>query len=217
MQSGTSGILCTILSQIAPTNRDDGGFRFLQAAGKSERSNPSPPMTSDILKKRFTELYNDEADSIYRFCFLRTSDREVAIDLMQDTFMRFWETLSRDDEIRSGRAFLFTIARNKIIDWYRRKKSLSLEALTEKAGMEGELFSDMTRKEEIEMAHEAKFLVERIRELDPQYQQVVYFRFVEDLKPKEIAEILEIPVNLVSVRIHRGIRQLRTLAGYDEE
>jgi RNA polymerase sigma factor (sigma-70 family) len=174
-------------------------------------------MESNILEKQFTQLYTDEADAVYRFCFLRTSDKEVAINLMQDTFMRFWQVLSRE-KVKNDRAFLFTIARNRIIDWYREKKSLSLESLAEKSGMETETFMDLVQSQEqtIEMNLEARFLMDKIQELDPMFQQVIYFRYVENFGPKDIAEILGVSVNVVSVRIHRGIQQLRKVAKYDE-
>lgn len=173
---------------------------------------------SDTLQTQFTRLYDEQSNAVFRFCLLRTSDRDVAVDIMQETFMRFWEAYARrGEEIQSKRAFLFAIARNRIIDWYRKKKPQSLEALVERTGMEAEAFMDMTQAESIEMAAEAKFLVEKIRELDPLYQEVIYFRYVEDLGPKEIAEILGESANAISVRIHRGLKQLRTAAGYDEK
>ena len=185
---------------------------------KKRMPHASLGMESDILKNKFIRIYNDESSSIFRFCFLRTSDKEVAIDLMQDTFMRFWNSLSRGGkEIRNERAFLFAIARNSITDWYRKKRTLSLESLAENSEMDVEAFMNTPQKEEIEMAHEAKFLMEKICELDPLYQHVIYFRFVEGLGPKEIAEILGESMNVVSVRIHRGIKQLRSVAGYDEK
>jgi len=175
-------------------------------------------MEPDTIKNKFIRIYDDESDSIYRFCLLRTSDKDVAVDLMQDTFMRFWDVLSREGSgIQNMRAFLFTIARNSIIDWYRKKKSLSLDALTEgEGGMDVERFLDMPQRNDLEMAHEAKFLMEKIREIDSHYQQVVYLRFVEGLEPREIADIIGESANVVSVRIHRGIKQLRKITGYDE-
>lgn len=174
-------------------------------------------MESNILKNKFTRVYTEESDSIYRFCFLRTSDKEAAIDIMQDTFISFWDVLSEGkDEIRNERAFLFTIARNRIIDWYRKKKTVSLDAYAEDAGVDPEVFMPTIPKEAIEMAHEAAYLMEKLREIDPPYQQVVYLRFVEELKPKEIADILGESVNVISVRIHRGLKQLRSRAGYDQ-
>lgn len=175
-------------------------------------------MDWNIPKKHFTTLYTNESDAIYRFCFFRTSDKDVALDLMQDTFIRFWDVLSRGEQkIENERAFLFTIARNLVTDWYRKKKTLSLDALAEKADSDVDVFIlDTAPREDIELQHEAAFLLARLQELEPLYQQVVYYRYVEDLKPKEIADILGESVNSISVRIHRGIKQLRKLAGYDD-
>lgn len=175
-------------------------------------------MDSDI-KNQFIALYNEESDSIFRFCLLRTSDRDVALDLMQDTFLRFWDAFSQGKQrIQNKKAFLFAIARNGIIDWYRKKKSLSLDALAEDAEVNVEVFMDRSTgdREDIEMGHEARFLLEKIREIDTRYQQAVYLRYVEDLGPKEIAEVLGESVNIVSVHIYRGLKQLKKIAGYDD-
>jgi RNA polymerase sigma factor (sigma-70 family) len=173
-------------------------------------------MESDTLQNQFIRLYNGESDSIYRFCLFRTSDKEVAADLMQDTFMRFWDTLVREGKkVQNEKALLFTIARNSIIDWYRKKKTVSLESLTEKSGAEAETFMDTADRGDIETTHEAKFLMEKIGQIDPLFQQSVYLRFVEGLGPKEIAGIIGESANVVSVRIHRGLQQLRKIAGYD--
>lgn len=174
-------------------------------------------MEQQNIQKGFIELYNKEADTIFRFCLLRTSDREKATDLTQDTFMRFWDVLSKDSEkIKFKRAFLFKIARNLIIDYYRKKKSLSLESFLEdeNANFENMLVDKETL--DLEMTGEARYVLEKINELSPAYQQVVYMRFVEDLKPKEIADILGQSVNQVSVRITRGVGELRKITGYDK-
>ncbi|MFA6414883.1 MAG: RNA polymerase sigma factor [Candidatus Paceibacterota bacterium] len=175
-------------------------------------------MDSTIQEKQFTQLYAEESDSIFRFCYFRTSDRDVAIDLMQETFLRYWEVLLREGKkVENKRAFLFTIARHCIIDWYRKKKTLSLDALVGETDADVEVFMETTvSRKEIEMEHEARFLMEKIRDMDPLYQQVVYLNFVEGLAPKEIADIVGESSNTISVRIHRGIKQLRKLAGYDE-
>src|SRR6185436_7404745 len=85
----------------------------------------------------FGEVYEKESDAIFRFCLLRTSDRDVALDFTQDTFMRFWNSLLLEKDIKNHRTFLFTIARNVVIDWYRKKKSFSLEKMMETAEAQG--------------------------------------------------------------------------------
>lgn len=164
------------------------------------------------IEKLFGEIYNRESDAIFRFCLLRTSDRETALDFTQDTFMRFWNSLILEKDIKNHRTFLFTIARNIIIDWYRKKKAFSLEKIMESAAAEGrpspiQLVSD----ENVEISVEAEYLVRKIRELPEPYSNAVYLRCVEELKPREISQILGESANVISVRISRGLEQLRNL------
>ena len=166
----------------------------------------------NIFEKLFVEIYDRESDAIFRFCLLRTSDRDVALDFTQDTFMRFWKSLSLDNkDIKNYRTFLFTIARNVIIDWYRKKKAYSLEAMMENSYEGGRSTLKLSAREDVETEVEAKFLIRKIGELPEPYSNVVYLRCVEELKPREIAKILGESANVISVRISRGLEQLRGL------
>jgi RNA polymerase sigma-70 factor (ECF subfamily) len=167
---------------------------------------------------QFHELYNSESDAVFRFCFIRVSDHEQALDLTQETFTRLWQSLIQGKSIENGRAFLFTVAHRLIIDWYRKKKAVSLESLS---------IDDETRdpyEPADEKTHdgagilaEGRFLLEKINELDQSYRQAVYLRFVEGMSPPEIGDILGISANAASVRINRGLRELRKITGYSPE
>jgi RNA polymerase sigma-70 factor (ECF subfamily) len=169
------------------------------------------------LQKQFDEIYNAEREAVYRFCLLRTSDKEIAQDFAQDTFMRFWKVLidSERKPVKNHRTFLFTIARNLIIDWYRKKKSLSLEALMEGQDGEGNSGFAPALEGSVETKVEAEYLIRKIEGLSEPYRHAVYLRCVEELKPREIAQILDESVNVISVRISRGLRQLRTQLHYE--
>lgn len=167
-------------------------------------------MVTDTVKEQFAQVYDRESDAVFRFCLLRTSDRDIALDFTQDTFMRFWTALCSEKKINNYRTFLFTIARNIIIDWYRKKKSLSLESLLEGTGEGKSVFTAVAR-ENVEIEAEAEYLIRKIALLDEPYQHAVYLRCVEELKPREIAEILGESANVISVRISRGLEQLRSM------
>src|ERR1035437_5258430 len=77
----------------------------------------------------FETIYESNSDIIFRFCLIRVSNREQAIDITQETFLRLRQSLQEGKEILNSKAFLFTIAHRLVIDWYRKKKSLSLESL----------------------------------------------------------------------------------------
>ena len=155
-----------------------------------------------------------ESDTIFRFCLVRVSNREQALDITQETFLRFWKSLQENTKILNEKAFLFTIAHRLIIDWYRKKKSVSLDKM-----MEGENNSydlpDEKSINNIEMGAEGRYLLKKIDELSPVYKDAVYLRFVEDLSPGDIGKILGISANAAGVRVNRGLEELRKITGYN--
>lgn len=128
--------------------------------------------------------------------------------------MRLWKSMNNGAEIDKVRPFLFKVAHNLIIDWYRKKKPVSLEGLTTEDGVEFEPHQE-TPFADLEMGAEGRYLVGKIDDLGPQYRQPVYLRFVEGLSPQEIGDILGITANAASVRINRGLEKLRSITGYD--
>jgi RNA polymerase sigma-70 factor (ECF subfamily) len=64
------------------------------------------------LQKEFEKAYDLYADAIFRHCYLRVSDRELAKDLMQETFMKTWEYLASGKDIDDVRPFLYRTALN---------------------------------------------------------------------------------------------------------
>ena len=181
------------------------------------RHTPQKSIDTKGLEKAFNDIYAAEADALFRFCVNRVSDREQALDLVQETFTKFWKTLLDGATIDYPRSFLFTIARNGIIDWYRKKKSISLESMADpETGESYEPFSDEMAAD-LKLGAEGRFLIDKIGKLGAGYRDVVYLRYVEGLSPPEIAKILDLSVNATSVRITRGVEELRKLTGYDVE
>lgn len=166
-------------------------------------------MDAVSLKNAFTKAHTAHSDAIFRFCLWKTSDRDIAIDITQDTFMRFWDEISKGNVIDNERALLYTIARRLVIDHYRKKKTESLD--TANGSDDPFDIPDEGALGSIEIGTEARMIVEKMHVLDPVYRQPVYLRFVEGLSPKDIAEILSITPNLASVRIDRGLKELRKL------
>lgn len=172
------------------------------------------------IKHTFEKIYEAESDAIFRFCLIRVSDREQAIDITEETFLRLWQSLLDGKEIINTRAFLFTVTRNLIIDWYRKKKSIPFKDMNDNNINEEDLGydpSDEMTTNILETGAEGRYLIEKINELTKTYRQPVYLRFVEDLSPGEIGKILGISENAVSVRINRGLMELRKKIAYHEK
>jgi RNA polymerase sigma-70 factor (ECF subfamily) len=172
-------------------------------------------MSDAASQRAFDDIYRAESDAIFRFCLIRVSDREQALDLTQETFTRFWQAVLRGQEMTNARAFLFTVARHLIIDWYRKKKSVSLEAMSREDDDKPYDPVSETAARDLEQEVEGRFLIQSIGRLGSSYRQAVYLRFVEGLSPGEIGDILGISANAASVRVNRGVEELRKLTGHN--
>ncbi len=163
-------------------------------------------------QEAFTQLFERENDALFRFCYWRVSDRERALELTQEAFARLWEKMALGDPMESPRAFLYTVTRNMIIDWYRKHKSLSLDkAMEEEDGSAFEPGDSGHAADEMETLSDAKRALYYLDQIDEDYRESLYLRFVEDLPPREIAEVLGLNANIVSIRITRGLEELRKL------
>ncbi len=169
-------------------------------------------MPTDI-ETIIVQAYEKFADPIFRYCFLRVPDRELARDIMQDTFTRTWNYLRKGKEIQNIRAFLYRTANNLIIDNSRKPKTSSLDYLQEK----GFVFRHHTNKDALETKLDSADIVERIKKLDEKYKTVLLLRYVDDLSLKEIAHIVGETENTVSVRVHRGLEHIRVRLAKDEQ
>lgn len=157
-------------------------------------------------QKQFLELYDRESDAVFRHAYFRVSDREIALDIAQEAFTRMWECVCRGDQIGNPKAFLFRIAGNLVIDHYRRKKGVSLDALAEDgfdpAGEDAEGIVD---------AAEATGAFKLLDRLPSRDRAVLTMRYVDGLSIGEIASATDESANAISVRIHRAGKRLKEL------
>ncbi|MFA5248339.1 MAG: RNA polymerase sigma factor [Patescibacteria group bacterium] len=136
-------------------------------------------------REAFGELYDRYARKIYDFVFFRVSNKEVAEDLTSDIFLKACKKIK--DFIPSGAGFgawLYRIARNRVIDYYRtNKKNYNLEV--------AENLSDEGRWAEGE---DNRLLVTELQEkleiLKPEQRDIILMRAWDELSYKEIATII---------------------------
>lgn len=163
------------------------------------------------MEQVFVSAYDEYADAIFRHCFFRVSDRERAKELSQEVFVRAWEYVKKhnEDEVENMQALLYHIARNLIIDEYRgrKKQSVSLDAMNEEDGFD----PGDNGHEEIIRASEMGEVKKAMEELPDHFREVLLLRYVDDMSVKDIGELLGEKENAISVRIHRGIAELRKI------
>ena len=147
-------------------------------------------------------LHRDYAALLSRFALRLCHDRELADDVVQETLLRAWQhpaVLERDDQ--AVRAWLFTVARNLVIDNYRRASSrheFRTDRLPESAG-----------RDETERVLDAWLLSDALAELSAEHRDVIVHAYYQRENTAEIAQTLDIPEGTVKSRLHYGLRALK--------
>lgn len=165
------------------------------------------------LKKRFLEVYEQHSDALFRFSYYKLSDREKAKDVVQDTFVKVWEYLSAEGEIKNIKALMYKIASNAIIDNYRKKKESSLDLLLE----DGFDPAEEGGAEHMIDKVNGSLALKLLSQLDESLQEILLMRYVDGLSVQEIAEIHDERENTISVKIHRALKELNELFVTEDE
>ena len=163
--------------------------------------------------KRFLEAYEAYADALFRYCFFRVYSEARAEELMQETFMKTWEYISIGKEVENIRAFLYQVARNLIVDDARKRKAISLDVLLEESNA-FEPVGDEGHEGEIRVL--AEEVRSKLAVLKKEDRDILTMRFLDELSPQEIAEVLHISPNHASVKITRALKRLKKLFPSDE-
>lgn len=158
-------------------------------------------------REAFGQIYDHFNRPIYRFIFFRIGHKEVAEDILSDTFVKAWAKIGQVSSSKSLSGWLYQIAKNNIIDYYRVRKSLI--ALEE---VEEFLLEDaVSPVDEVNLELEQKKLLELIILLPKDQQQVIKYKFFEDLTNEQIALILNKTEGAIRVVQHRAIIKLKEL------
>ncbi len=170
-------------------------------------------------EERFLEAFDEYGDALFRHAFLRISDREKAIDVVHDTFTKVWTYVRNGHEVDQFRPFLYKVLNNLIIDSYRKTKEASLDALMAIEGIDEGTFDELSEStvESLAATIDGKKAFEMVQEIPDTYREVIVLTFVDGLGPKEISALLEESENVISVRLHRGLKILRQMIEIKEK
>ena len=169
--------------------------------------------TSNKMERAFLAAYDSYADALFRHIFFRVHDRELAHDLLADTFARGWQYIESGKHVDNMRALLYKTAHNLVIDEYRKHHEQSLDAMAE----DGFDPKDHVGEGAVYAGAEVKQFTMALERIPREYREVVLMRYVDDMSPEDIALVLGENANTVSVRIHRGVAMVRKELGLNEE
>lgn len=156
----------------------------------------------------FEKLYDFYVSNLFRFVFLKISNKEIAEEIVSDVFIKFWQYIQTTTvKQKTAKPILYKIARNLIIDFYR-KKELATEGFTPE-------MLDQIEDTQVDFlktminAEEVAEVMQILGELKDEYQEVILLRFVEDLTIEEIAKVMSKKNSTIRVLLHRATKALR--------
>jgi len=151
------------------------------------------------------ELYDRYAMRIYAYLYRRVGSAQIAEDLTSDVFVSMLEAIqARKPWKASFRAWLYRIAHNAVVDWYRSGGGQHL------ADLEESTVEAVIRAQDDGLdAWSREGLRNALVDLTEIQQQVLLLRFGEGLKVREIAEVLQKSTGAVEALQHRALATLR--------
>lgn len=146
----------------------------------------------------FDKIYKEYATKIYAYVYNMVRKREIAEDIVQDTFVKALKYgMTR---IRNKKAFLFRVAHNLAIDYIR--KNIHRD--------DGDMAMENDRKvSTTENILDRVAIQKAIDSLPPKYKDVFVLKEVNGFDYQEISDILRIPIGTVKSRLHRAIERLK--------
>lgn len=156
----------------------------------------------------FGKIYELYFTPVFRYIYLRVNNKQDAEDLAQVVFLKVYASISRfEEQGKSPLSYFFTVARNTIIDHWRKKKDVlfeNQEEYTAQTDSRTENPDDVIQKNETE-----NMLRRAIQELTEEQQSVIILKFINDFSNKEISTMLQKKEETIRQIQCRAIKTLR--------
>jgi RNA polymerase sigma-70 factor, ECF subfamily len=159
----------------------------------------------------FARLYEATRAKLYGVLLRILGTPELADDVMQETYLKVWNTAGRfDPTIASPITWMVAIARNRAIDIVRRKGHASIEETPEAMNIAADTPAPLARRE---MTEELRRLLACLGKLDPEKQRIVLLAYYSGWSREQLARKLDIPVNTIKTWLRRSLLEIRECMG----
>lgn len=163
-------------------------------------------------QEAFGQIYDLYFKKIYRFIFFRVGHKESAEDLTEEVFLKAFSKIGSIKETKAFEGWLYQIARNLVIDYYRQKKlTVALDEIENTLEYESNVVNNL------DLEQDQKVLLRHMKELPSDQQVVIKLKFFDDLENHEIAELLNKTEGSIRVIQHRAINKLQELIQSNED
>ncbi len=176
-----------------------------------ETSQSVIPAQAESVEEIFTQLVHAHVDELYNYASYMVFDRDDADDIVQKTFISLHQQLSKLDMTKPIKPWLFRVAKNQCLDYFKAKKASVFSELSETfvedipesaPGLDEQLSSDLFLEQ----------VREQIKQLPLPAREILLLKYFEEFTFEEIADILSLPVNTVKTSFYRGkVKLLRLL------
>jgi len=177
------------------------------------------------INNQFTEWVNLYSDKLYSWAFHKTSNKEIAEDLVQETFLAAFKSVSNFKNDSQPHTWLFSILNNKIIDYYRKsakniEQSIEDEAISLKSTNSlfdnngnwerTSTFSGESSDEHLLDNQDFNLILQNcIGKLPVNWKLAIELKYQQDIKASEICKELNITSSNYWQMIHRAKLQLK--------
>ena len=159
--------------------------------------------------EQFTALYDRYFDQIYRYVYRRVNDKDTVEDLVSQTFYDAFSHL-KSFEWRgfSFSAWLYKIAHNNVLKWYREQgkaRTVEIEEGMQIPDVREDVMRDVIRSED-------KSEVQAVMaKMDYEDREIIRLKFFEELSNIEIAEVMGLSANHIGVKVFRALKKFKQL------
>jgi len=160
-------------------------------------------------RETFAELYDEYLDRVFRYIQYRVNNIQLAEDLTSTVFEKALVNFGKySQEKASFSTWIFSIARNVVIDHYRvnrKRQAVSLEEVTAKSSDAVSPEEELERKDERERLHMC------LAELSQEEREIIRLKFGAELNNRQIGKMLGLSESNVGTRLYRAIRKMRDI------
>lgn len=158
-------------------------------------------MTPETFKNEVLPLKN----KLYRYAYSMLADRDLSMDVVQETMLKVWEKRDSFDSVKNPEAWCMTLARNFALNKFRSKHHRTLELDNKYERKSG----DSSPHQKVESEDMIELIDQIVSRLPAKHREVFHLRDVEGYSYQEISEMLQYSISDVKVSIFRARKEVR--------
>ena len=162
-------------------------------------------MTAREKEHKFKSIYDEWSQALFRFIYFKSKDKALAQDIVQDTFVKYWDKM---ETIGPGKdkSYLFTTSKNLLLNFFEHQKVVARHKESSSA-------QDKSSSPhfDLEVSEFQKRLEQAIDDLPDKQREVFLLHRIDGYKYKEISQMLEVSQKAVEKRMSQALKELRKL------